>query len=787
MKKGSKRPSVSYHKKPEDLSVDSWQLALRRQIAADQSFEIKKLSDEHPVFADYLVRNPLSGGEYKVAIRSQGFGLNFCTCPDFKTNWLGTCKHIETIIASIKKNKNLRLLLSEGFTPSYSSIFLKYGQKQEVMLRIGTENRSEFEILSKDYFDHNYCLKPDAYDRIHGFIKKAAGINPHFRCYDDTLAYIISVREANRRRKVISEKLNKDPQNSYFNTLLKTAIYPYQKEGIIFAVKAGRSLIADEMGLGKTLQAIGAAEVFRKEFKIQNTVIVCPTSLKYQWKSEIEKFTGSEALVIEGKFTKRKKQYGQDCFYKIASYNAVATDWEEINSTHPDLILLDEAQRIKNWKTQTAQTVKRLVSDYALVLTGTPIENRLEELYSIIQFIDPYKLGPLYKFLEEHEIKDENGKVAGYRNLKDISRVLSEIVIRRRKKEVLSQLPERTDKNLFVPLTVKQSQVHDEYAQTVSRLINKWKRLGFLDEKDRQILLLSLNCMRMVSDSTYILDQETRFDTKITELMSILDDVFEVDGEKVVVFSQWERMTRLVAKELDLRTIGYEYLHGGVPSKDRKDLISNFHRKKESRVFLSTDAGGLGLNLQCASLLINLDIPWNPAVLEQRIGRIHRIGQKNNINVINLISKESIEERILGLLKFKSSLFAGVLDDGQDRIFMGEGRFKKFMRSVEEVSCTSGFEGESEVMEETRQPSLFPASEGQGQSPAELFSTASEFFGKLSQAFSNAGSSEDLVSSIMEKDPVTGKQYLKIPVENEETVVKTINAIGSIIISLFKK
>lgn len=781
----TKKQTIPYFRKPKDLSVDNWQISLRKQIAGNQLFQIKKLSFEHPVYSDYLVRNPLSGGEYKVAIRSRGFGLNFCTCPDFKINWLGTCKHIETIIRGIKKNRKLDKFLLEDFTPSYSSIFLKYGQKREVMFRIGTADSKQFESLAKEYFDSQYHLKPEAYNFIDKFIKQAALISPQFRCYDDALTFIISVRDMRRRGVILDEKFNLGIESPYIDTLVKTALYPYQKKGVLFAAYAGRSLLADEMGLGKTVQAIAVAELYKKEFHIQNTLIICPTSLKHQWKSEIEKFTGSTVGVIEGNFIKRKKQYQQDCFYKIASYNVVAADLELINNLHPDLVILDEAQRIKNWKTKTAKTVKRIVSDFAIVLTGTPLENRLEELYSIVQFIDPYKLGPLYKFLEEHEIKDKYGKVVGYQSLKNIARLLSDIVIRRRKKEVLSQLPERTDKYLFVPLTIKQSQIHDEYAETVMRLVNKWRRLGFLDEKDRQILLISLNCMRMVCDSTYILDQETRYDTKIAELMSILEDVFENDSEKVVVFSQWERMTRLVARELDSRRVGYEYLHGGIPGRDRENLITNFHEKKGSRVFLSTDAGGLGLNLQCASMLINLDIPWNPAVLEQRIGRIHRIGQKENINIINLIARESIEERILNLLRFKSSLFAGVLDDGPDKIFMGEDKFKKFMHSVEKVTCISGKTEQDAAIEETEEPeekTVDNTGTPQAASPpAELFTAASEFFGQLALIFADEKTPRELVNSLMEKDPTSGKKYLKIPVENEETVVKTVEALSNIL------
>lgn len=791
-KQKPKKSTVSYYKKPSDLSIKDWQRELRKQFIAEKTpnFLINQLEVEHPVFADYAVKNPDTDGLYKVALRSRNPGPNFCTCMDFKTNLLGTCKHIEAVLYHIRKDRKLAKLLADEYRPPYSSIFLKYGSQHEVMLRIGTNHEEQFRKLAIEYFDKSDHLLPDAYDSIDDFLAKAAKISPDFRCYQDAVDFIIAVREKRKRNIVINKKFAYG-KNGYFDTLLKATLYPYQKEGILFAARAGRCLLADEMGLGKTIQAIGAAELFRKEFGIRGVLIVCPTSLKYQWKNEIEKFTDSSVSVIEGDVRHRQKQYDEEGFYKIVSYNVVGADLAAINKLEPDLVILDEAQRIKNWKTQTARQVKKIESTYAIVLTGTPIENRLEELYSIVQFIDPFRLGPLYQFLEAHQILDDHGKVVGYKDLNHIHRILSDIVLRRTKKEVLSQLPSRTDKHLFVPLTREQADIHEDFADAVARLVNKWKRLGFLDEKDRQRLLSALNCMRMVSDSTYILDQQTRFDTKITELMSILDTVFATDSEKVVIFSQWERMTRLVRAELENRKIRYSYLHGGVPSHKRKPLLDDFHGQSDCRVFLSTDAGGVGLNLQAASLLINLDIPWNPAVLEQRIGRIHRHGQKRNINVINLVSRQSIEERMLEVLKFKSSLFAGVLDNGEDQIFMGEDKFKRFMNSVEKIATVNpntqipftdaeenNIHDEQATEEESPTSELSPATE--------FFTAAGTFFDTLSKTFADKQKTAQLMSTLIEKDDATGKQYLKIPVENEEVVGKAVEALTGFL-SLLKK
>lgn len=826
-KKQKDEPRIPYHKKPSDITTVGWQVALRRQFAKDNPFGIKNIG-EHPVFSDFKVHNPATGNSYKVAIRSADGAMNFCTCMDFKTNLLGTCKHIEAVLHKLNDSDLNKKFLQKKFSPPYSSIYLNYGETRSVQLRIGTDNSEIYREWAQQYFDKYAMMQNSAYDAIEQIIREARAINDDFRCYDDALEYIIQARAIKQREQFL-EKIT-DNKN-YLDNLIKAKLFPYQQEGIRFAFRTGRCLIADDMGLGKTIQAIGAAEMMKKEKLISKALIVCPTSLKYQWKSEIEKFTNETAIaVVEGNLLKREACYKNDDFYKIISYNVVKNDLPSINTAAFDMVILDEAQRIKNWKTNVAQNVKKIKSDYAIVLTSTPLENKIEELYSIVQFVDGFKLGPLYHFLESHQIKNETGKVTGYKELNKVGEVLKDIVIRRTKKEVLTQLPERMDKNLFVPMTQKQMEIHNDYADSVAKLVNKWKRFGFLNEQDRQRLMIALNMMRMVCDSTFIIDQETRHDTKVEELMCILDNFFESSEEKVVVFSQWERMTRLVAQELDARGIGYQYLHGGVPSNERKKLYENFNDNPACRVFLSTDAGGVGLNLQVASLLINLDIPWNPAVLEQRVGRIHRLGQKRNMNIINLVATGTIEHRMLDVLKFKSALAQGILDNGEDTIFMGEGKFKEFMKSVENM--TTGIERTEAVTEETTgeeketivnavplseeqeampeamsrldddQPvneqtahvqitgqnkqhdeNYAPVASGNGadaEAITRMVSSGISFLGQLVQTLSDPQASKNLVNTIVEKDPSSGKTFLKLPVENEKVVENAILALGNI-------
>lgn len=805
--KNTKKESVSkvsYHYKPDNMTLEEWQVSLRRQAAAKEQFAISELNKkDYPGY--YKVINPLSGNEYRVVYRGEGSPWNYCSCMDFKTNQLGMCKHLGGVEHWIAENhrKVCRNI------PSYTSVYLSYKGEREVRLRIGKDHSEEFARLAAPYFTPDGVMRPEAIDTISEFLRDAIRLDDTFRWYSDALAFILEKRDMKWRKRMVSDLAS----DAALDTLLKVKLYPYQKEGVRFAFCAGKAVIADEMGLGKTLQAIGTAELMRKQGLISTALIICPTSLKYQWKKEIERFTDTATVVVEGGHLARKKLYAAEEFYKIVSYNSVCNDIKILKSLHTDFLIMDEVQRLKNWNTQISKAARRIDSEYAVILSGTPLENKLEELYSIMQFVDQYCLGPYYQFIDRTVVKSDTGKVVSYKNLNAIGEQMKNVLIRRRKKEVALQLPGRMDKVLFVPMTEEQRNMHDEYQNIVAQLVYKWTRARFLSEKDRRRLLLMLSQMRMICDSTYILDQKTRYDTKVEETMNILRSIFENGDEKVVIFSQWERMTRLIAAELDAMGIRYEYLHGGVPSEKRKDLVENFTELPESRVFLSTDAGSTGLNLQVASVLINLDLPWNPAILEQRIARIYRIGQKRNIQVINLVASQTIEERMLSTLNFKSSLFEGILDNGEDTVFLEDSKFDKIVDSIkvmvdtvedtqpgskvtvdesEEKKIETGpaekedvpvMEEEISVMGETSAETEMKSVAEVEEKPEQLVQQGLSFFNNLARTLNSPEATQKLLDSIVEEDKETGQTSLRIPVPDKQSVATVLSLFGKLMSS----
>lgn len=790
--------------KPENFSLEDWQRALRKQFAEQQKFILRN-NGEHPIFSEFSLFNPVSGKTYKLAIRGREVGDNYCSCPDFSINNLGTCKHIEFTLAKLEKRAGAKKAFKEGFAQPFSEVFLHYGLKREIRFKPASNASASLRILSRRFFDDQGRMKPDRILSFPDFIDAAGRIDNHeMRCYDDVMALVAEYQDKEHRARIIAAKLKQGIESPLFHKILKTNLYPYQKEGALFAVRAGRCLIGDDMGLGKTIQALATSELLYRLFDVRKVLIVAPTSLKHQWRTEIEKFTDKNVSVVEGMNAERARLYRTESFYKVINYEVVFRDTEAIKAWAPDLIILDEAQRIKNWNTRTAKAVKRLESTFAVVLTGTPLENKIEELHSIMEFVDRLHLGPLYHFVHKHRIVDDVGKVTGYQQLQTIRESLKGVMIRRLKSEVLRQLPERTDKNFFVPLTPEQFVIHDEYREVVARLVAKWRRYRFLCDADQKRLLSALTLMRMVSDNTYLVDKKTIHGTKTDELEIILRELVLEGGEKVVIFSQWLKMAELVEEILKRNNIGYTHLHGGIPSKKRRDLITKFREDPKCSVFLSTDAGGVGLNLQSGSVVINMDIPWNPAILEQRIGRVHRMGQKKPVRVINFVTSGSIEERILELLKFKKSVFAGALDkDGQDTVLVGESQLNKLMKTVE--TMVGDIAHPDPVMEQQRQKEdeaadnedrmhatagmAKAASAAMNNGPGdnheplnELLQNGARFLSSLGAMMTKSDEPmQKRLNNMIGKDETTGTAYLKIPLPEAESIKTVFAALGDLL------
>lgn len=635
-------------------------------------------------YGDYEIRSA-SGRKYRVAMRGPSLFENYCSCADFAVNTLGTCKHIEALLIRLRKRFG-RSFDRKRYERTRASLSLHYGETLNVRLRLPTNPSPALKEIAAKHFDvQGFLLKEHVHD-FEQVLERLRAADETIIVYSDVLDFIDRENELaqgleDERRNVAELAKNRNPLQG----LLKVPLFPYQIRGALFAACRGRVVLADDMGLGKTIQAIAAAELLRRKHGIERVLVVAPASVKYQWKTEVEKFCDLPAQVIDGLMPHRKKLYARPAFFNLTSYELVLKDIEDMRDLRPDLVILDEAQRIRNWATATARTIKQLKSRYALVLTGTPLENKLEELYSVVEFVDGRRLGPAFRFLKEHRMEDERGKLQGYRGLDQIHRQLEPILLRRTRKEVLPELPRRTDQIFRVRMTPEQAGPYWDQSDILAKLMRKWERQGWLSEIDLRRITCCIQNMRMLCNSTFLFDKETNFSPKLQEFREIIRELTVEENRKVVVFSEYERMTYLASEELTKLKIGWVSLHGNIPSRKRGDLITRFRTDPGCKVFLSTDAGGVGLNLQAASAVVNFEPPWNPARLEQRIGRVHRFGQAHPVQVIHLLTEESIEERVWETLKLKKALFSGLFDSTGDEVSFAKLGRKSSMQVIKEV------------------------------------------------------------------------------------------------------
>lgn len=479
----------------------------------------------------------------------------------------------------------------------------------------------------------------------------------------------------------------------------RSPLFPYQREGMLHLAFTERALLADEMGLGKTIQAIAACALLHHLGKVQRVLIVTPASLKAEWEEQIRRFTDLPLRLVFGGRGLRSQMYGDSdaAFFTIANYEQIVADSLDINARlRPDVVILDEAQRIKNWSTKTAQAVKRLESRYAFVLSGTPIENRIDELRSIVDFLDPTILGPLFRFNREYYVLDERGRPAGYKNLDKLRERVRPILVRRRKADVETELPDRADRNHFVALTAAMRDEYSAIEKQVGELVAISKRRP-LTPKEQDLLMILLNMMRMICDSPGIMKNNPSRDCpKLDELARVLDECLADPDVKILIFSEWIGMLERVRQWAAKNRIDYAWHTGDVPQKRRRAEILAFRQDPDCRLFLSTDSGGVGLNLQNASVVINCDLPWNPARLEQRIARAWRKNQLRPVTVVNLVAENTIEHGMLASLSQKMELAQGVLDGMGDlaNIKLKSGR-QAFLKRLAQVMSSVSAEGAS--------------------------------------------------------------------------------------------
>jgi SNF2 family DNA or RNA helicase len=663
------------HKKYSREGMIKRVLDERRSKAKNADYKIKWGKS---IYGDHVLTNE-NGKRYKIFLRDFEKETGYSDSADSRTNKLGTTKHIMYAFDQLKSNKSLYNRLSKEYP--YVEVYLDPLNDYQVTWNYPHALSLDIQLLMSKYFNSEKVVEDGDLFKLIDFINESKeydsiNIRPEVHEKID-LAY----------EQQLLTKIEEQTELDY--SKIDATLFDYQKQGVEFAVYKKGVIIADEMGLGKTIQAIATAVLKKQIFGFNKTLIVCPASLKSQWKKEIEKFTDEKAVIVEGFPEERVEIYeNSDAFFYILNYETVLRDKLYINKSEFDLLILDEAQKVKNYVTKTSNAIKSISKKHTLIITGTPIENKLIDLFSIMGIIDPYFLGPLWEFSYQHCQFDPSkpNKINSYFNLQSLNEKLKPVLLRRQKSEVMNQLPQLQQMDVPVGISEEQAEIHALSARSIASIIRK----KFLTPFDMQRMQQHLTTMRMVCNSTYLIDEETNISPKLDELEHTLIEKLDIKNKdsKVIIFSEWVKSHKIIGQLLRKHNIGFAELNGKVAVKHRGELIRKFEENPDCKVFLSTEAGGAGLNLQVADTLINFELPWNPAKKNQRIGRIDRIGQKSNsLTVINFITRDSIEMKIASGLIVKQNLFEGVLNDSSslDEVDFSEKGRSQFLKQLEEM------------------------------------------------------------------------------------------------------
>jgi hypothetical protein len=422
-KAAKKKPAATPVPATDWRTTDQDEILRSVQRARDEKHSIANLRPERPVFSTFAVKSP-SGMTYQVEIRDLKERSFSCTCPDFRTAGLGTCKHVEATLIWLKRRLKGEYRLAE-----------KSGSPLVDIVPAGSTLRIERNLTSappaiRMLFDSGGHLAPteDLEQAVETICRSRSS---KIRLSQDVEPFL-----ENRRRVLERIQLRRDYETGVVSGrhpehVTLHPLYPYQREGMLHLAFGERALLADEMGLGKTIQAVAACALLHHLGKAQRVLVVTPASLKTEWEEQIKKFTTLGHQLVFGPRSARLKYYADSNppLFTIVNYEQVVSDSLDLNEhLRPHIVVLDEAQRIKNWATKTAQAVKRLKSRYAFVLTGTPIENRIDELYSIVDFLDPSLLGPLFRFNREFYHFDEKGSPRYHEIQRTFNRIIKDVL-----------------------------------------------------------------------------------------------------------------------------------------------------------------------------------------------------------------------------------------------------------------------------------------------------------------------------------------------------------------------
>ena len=604
-----------------------------------------------------------------------------------KNNWfflfVDAMKEMKTPVFGFEALKNFRFNTSKPQTKIFISsntdwfdakIDILFGDQKVTVAEVkrALANKQQFVQLN----DGTLGILPDEWLKKYSLLFRVGEGNSNNLKLSRFHLSVVDELYAERDEEELVVKLEEKYDNlRQFNTIkeieppasLKAVLRPYQVAGYqwlnyLTEIKWG-GILADDMGLGKTVQALSFLDHYRNENGAVKALVVCPTTLIYNWENEIRKFTPELTYRIHhGPARTRSKEEIVDHHVTITTYGTLRSDIKLLLSVNFDYVVLDESQAIKNPSSKVTKAACLLNAKNRLCMSGTPLQNNTFDVFAQMNFLNPGMLGTMEFFRQEFAIPIDK---FGEQDRKDhLKKILYPFILRRTKEQVAKDLPEKQEMILWCEMEGEQRKIYDAYRNEF-----RDKILGTIQEQGIQrsqlTILQGLMKLRQICDSPAILNEEEKFENHSIKLEELAREITEnISNHKALVFSQFLGMLALIKAKLEELGVKYEYFDGSTSAPDREKAIQSFQNDDTVRVFLiSLKAGGVGLNLTAADYVYIVDPWWNPAVEQQAIDRTHRIGQTKNIFAYRMICRDTIEDKILQLQEKKRSLAKELIAD----------------------------------------------------------------------------------------------------------------------------
>ncbi|MGZ8550413.1 MAG: DEAD/DEAH box helicase, partial [Chitinophagaceae bacterium] len=604
-----------------------------------------------------------------------------------KNNWfflfVDAMKEMKTPVFGFEALKNFRFNTAKPQTKIFISsntdwfdakVDIVFGDQKVTVAEVkrALANKQQFVQLN----DGTLGILPDEWLKKYSLLFRVGeGSANNLKLSRFHLSVVDELYEGRDEEELVVQLEAKYENLRQFNTIkeidppetLKAILRPYQVAGYqwlnyLTEIKWG-GILADDMGLGKTVQALSFVDHFRNEHGSIKALVVCPTTLIYNWENEIKKFTpGLSYRIHHGPARTRSREEIIDHDVTITTYGTLRSDIKLLMSVNFDYVILDESQAIKNPSSKVTKAACLLNAKHRLCMSGTPLQNNTFDVFAQMHFLNPGMLGTMEFFRQEFAIPIDK---FGEQDRKDhLKKILYPFILRRTKEQVAKDLPEKQEMILWCEMEDEQRNIYDAYRNEFrDKILGTIKEQGI--QRSQLTILQGLMKLRQICDSPAILNEEEKFENHSIKLDELAREITEnISNHKALVFSQFLGMLALIRGKLEELGVKYEYFDGSTSAPDREKAIQSFQNDDTVRVFLiSLKAGGVGLNLTAADYVYIVDPWWNPAVEQQAIDRTHRIGQTKNIFAYRMICRDTIEDKILQLQDKKRALAKDLIAD----------------------------------------------------------------------------------------------------------------------------